>query len=53
MYEIIYIPNFRKIVNKSIRVINTLKGSLRFDNNVELSYILPAIRLYFSIMWTM
>ena len=30
MYEIIYIPNFRKIVNKSIHVINTLKMSRTF-----------------------
>ena len=27
MYKIIYIPNFRKIVNKSIHVINTLRGN--------------------------
>ena len=32
MYEIIYIPNFRKIVNKSIDVINILykKSSIRY-----------------------
>ena len=33
MYEVIYIPNFTKIVNKSIHVINTL--NIYFSERVK------------------